>query len=174
MSKIGLRLVALAIVIGAPGCGDNALSPPAPGIYQLENVPNTLVANVEIDPGGTFRWGGGGCDVTFDDGGQWQVVDDRLVLTPGSDNKVFSWPLNPSGSAILTHDEFKRLEITAGPREGELIASGLGEIWGDYSASWLAGGMCPTGCATPAVPCEDPYVGSCYGNTPPVYCHPDP
>jgi hypothetical protein len=174
MSKIGLRLVALAIVIGAPGCGDNALSPPAPGIYQLENMPNTLVANVEIDPGGTFRWGGGGCDVTFDDGGQWQVVDDRLVLTPGSDNKVFSWPLNPSGSAILTHDEFKRLEITAGPREGELIASGLGEIWGDYSASWLAGGMCPTGCATPAVPCEDPYVGSCYGNTPPVYCHPDP
>jgi len=124
MSEIYLPLVALAIVIGVPGCGASALPPPAPGIYQLEIVPNTLVANVGIDPRGTFRWGGGGCDVSFNDGGQWQVVDDRLVLIPTSDSTTFVWPLNRSASGVLTHDEFKRLDIAAGPREGELIASG--------------------------------------------------
>jgi hypothetical protein len=173
MSEVGLRLAALVIVLGLSGCGDTASSPPPPGVYHVDLM-SELVTNVEIDPRGTFRWGGGGCDTVFYGGGQWRAIDDRLVLTPIDDNKDFEWAVVVrNGAPILIDDRFERLEIAAGTREGELIISGLGERWGDYSASWLAGGFCGTGCGRLSAPCEEPYVGSCYGNSQPAYCHPD-
>lgn len=116
--------------------------------------------NVEIDPGGSFRWGGGGCDSFFDSGGQWQAVGDRLLLMPIGDDEKFVWAVSLTEEEVLTGDAFERLEIVAGELEGELIASGIGERWGDYSAIFLAGGMCSTGCLTATAPCENPYLGA--------------
>ena len=174
------RLALLALLLPAFGCGDDASSmlPPgvAPGAYHLHFArAGDLVGNLELDPNGTFRWGGGGFDsVHQGDGGQWRASNGRLVLTPIGEAASFAWPIVLADSGSFPQDVYEQLEVVAGPLEGELIISGVGERFGFVSASWRAGGTCLEYDmeAWSSAACEEPYLGSCYRNPP--YCPTEP
>ncbi len=174
------RLALLALLLCAFGCGDDASSmlPPgiAPGVYHLHfERAVDLVGNLELDPNGTFRWGGGGFDSPYEgDGGRWRASNGRLVLAPTGKATSFVWPIFLADSGSFPQDVYEQLEVVAGSLEGELIISGVGERFGFVSASWRAGGTCleyDMGTWFSA-PCEDPYLGSCDESRP--YCPAEP
>ena len=170
MQKAGSRLVLLAMAVAMLGCGESASSPPQPGVYHLEPFRSGFghAINIEIGQEGTFQWAGSWCDVSWSgDAGKWRAEGDRLVLTPSGDNDDFAWVF-PRFSGV-GDDRFERLEVVSGPRSGELIVSGTGEL-GETVQSWLTGGMCSPGCNTLPEPCEctSPVgpLGCCWGTTP--------
>lgn len=115
------RLALLALVLSALGCGDDASSmlPPGvtPGVYHLHFArAGDLVGNLELDPNGTFRWGGGGFDSPYEgDGGRWRASNGRLVLTPIGATTSFAWPVFLADSGSFPLDVYGQLESRPPP-----------------------------------------------------------
>lgn len=166
----------MAVSVALWACGEEGSArAPEPGVYHMDGAPWSAT-NLEIRPGGIFRWGGGACDVWIDgDQGRWNATGDRVEFLPPSGRKTFKWtvPLCPSASTSevaqhcdqrifgLDEDSFERLEVVAGSEQGTLVISGVGDRLGDQSSRWIPGGVCVMACDVVG-PCDGPDLGPAY------------